>query len=77
MRALLSVLLVAVLLGGCFGMTKTSDPATGPDAVDLPVAERPVTPTAFATYLHDVSQPIEGVSFATAIVEQYRTPIDE
>ena len=77
MRGLLSVLLVAVLLGGCFGSEKSLPPATTPDPVDLPVAQRPVTTAALPTYLHDVSVPIEGVSFATAIVEQYRTPITE
>ncbi|HJQ92845.1 MAG TPA: CocE/NonD family hydrolase [Candidatus Thermoplasmatota archaeon] len=77
MRPLLSVLLVAVLLGGCLGADKAAPPAATPEPIDLPVAQRPVTSAALSTYLGGLSEPLEGISFATAIVEQYRTPITE
>jgi predicted acyl esterase len=77
MRILPSVLLAATLLGGCFG--SPAAPAADPvqDPVDLPVADRPVTSAALATYLHDLSPEMPGVGFDTAILEQYRTPITE
>jgi putative CocE/NonD family hydrolase len=77
MRALLSILLAATLLAGCFGSDPASTPTTDPMPDDLPVAQRPVTSAALATYLHDLSEPLKGVSFDTAIVEQYRTPVSE
>ncbi|HJQ93344.1 MAG TPA: CocE/NonD family hydrolase, partial [Candidatus Thermoplasmatota archaeon] len=77
MRALLSVLLATVLLGGCFGADQAAPTAAPPEPIDLPVAQRPVTSAALSTYLGGLSEPLEGISFATAIVEQYRTPITE
>ncbi|MHB1260881.1 MAG: CocE/NonD family hydrolase [Thermoplasmatota archaeon] len=77
MRVPLAVLAVAALLGGCFSATESPASSSLPDPVDLPVAERPVTTAALATYLHDLSPTLDGVEFSTAILEHYRTPITE
>src|SRR5688500_5112030 len=76
MRALLSALLVALLLGGCFGSVQ--DPAADPaPPADDPVAQRPVTSAPLASYLRGLSEPLDGVTFDTAMIEQYRTPVTE
>lgn len=72
MRPFVAFLLAFALLAGCLGGK------SGRGSVDdLPVAERPVTPAALATYLHDVSELVPGLSFANATLEQYRTPVGE
>jgi X-Pro dipeptidyl-peptidase len=75
--SLLSLLVAAAVLGGCLDGDEGASGAPGPEATDLPVAQRPIDPAAFGSYLHDLSEPLEGVAFDTAIVEQYRTPVDE
>jgi X-Pro dipeptidyl-peptidase len=79
-RLLAGLLAATILLSGCFdGKGKGSD-ATVDDTADLgvnPDGSVRLPAASLASYLHDVSQPIDGLGFATAIVEQYRTPIDE
>lgn len=73
MRALPVLLVTLVLLAGCFGGGKGRDD----DPADIPVADRPVTAAPLVSYLHDVSLPIPGLSFANATIEQYRTQVGE
>jgi X-Pro dipeptidyl-peptidase len=77
-RVLPVTLAAVLLLSGCFGGGKDSsdDPVVTPPE-DVPVAQRPVTEAALTSYLHNLSEPITGVSFQTATIEQYRTPISE
>ncbi|MEA3165642.1 MAG: hypothetical protein QOJ26_508 [Thermoplasmata archaeon] len=74
MRVLALVALLSVLsvlpLAGCFG---------GRDEADAgPVVDAPPTPAAVTSYLHDLSQPIPGVSYTDAmtrskvLLEHYR-----
>lgn len=80
-RVLVGLLSALLLLSGCLGGKLGSKgdadgDGTG-DGLPLPPGERPVTTAALASYLHDVSEPVKGLSFETSSVEQYRTPIDE
>ena len=69
MRAFPLVALLSVLpLAGCFG--------GGPDEAPAPQVA-PLSSAPLHSYLHDLSAEIPGVSVATALVEQYRTPVDE
>ncbi len=65
MRVLiLSGLLALTALAGC-----ASDDGTRPVGSDGP---RPITPASVASYLHNLSAPVEGLSVLSGIVEQYR-----
>jgi putative CocE/NonD family hydrolase len=72
MRVTVALLLSFALLAGCLGGGKDD-----PSPVDVPVADRPVTAAPLVSYLHDVSLPIPGLSFANATIEQYRTQVTE
>jgi hypothetical protein len=76
-RAVAAAAMALLLLAGCLDPARTDRQDPGVPDSGLPVAQRPFTEAALTSYLHGLSQPIEGVSFETAIVEQYRTPIDE
>lgn len=76
-RLLAAVAVALLLLAGCLSSSRDggstgADPG-GPSAADGGLA----SPAALASYLHDLSPALPGVDFAHAIVEQYRTPVDE
>jgi predicted acyl esterase len=73
----LALLAALLLLAGCLGPARTGDTAAGLPGSDVPPDGKPVAPEALAGYLHDLSPSIPGVKFETALVEQYRTPVDD
>ncbi|MEA3165643.1 MAG: hypothetical protein QOJ26_509 [Thermoplasmata archaeon] len=80
MRATLwaPLLALAFLVSGCLdGGAGKGNNAGGNADGSGDGSSAALSPAAFATYLHDVSEPIKGLGFDSAIVEQYRTPIDE
>jgi X-Pro dipeptidyl-peptidase len=78
MRVLVATCALALVLAGCFGGSNKPSPVEPPSgASETPVAQRPVLSNSFTSYLHNLSVPMVGVNFTTAIIEQYRTPISE
>lgn len=79
MRALplAAVLATLLVLSGCLGGPNRDDLAAPPLVDGLPLAEQPVTAAPLAGQLHDLSPLLEGVTFQSATIEQYRTPVAE
>lgn len=71
MRSLSGLLAFALLLAGC-AATQDGTSEDGQGAADLLLTDAPV-----ASYLHDLSPVVPGLSVATSTVEQYRVPIGE
>ncbi len=69
----------ALLLQGCSNSTDPLAPATPTPAPTLPVPPVRVSEPgkALASYLHDLSPKLEGVTAAAAVWEQYNIPVSD